>query len=84
MSSSRANPLTILQIAGAARAGGGEQVALRLHQAYGARGHRSWLGLGSSEHEAGIAKPSQKIRLLRMLVLRRGRGWQRRQYLGDD
>jgi glycosyltransferase involved in cell wall biosynthesis len=53
VSSSHANPLTILQIAGAARAGGGEQVALRLHQAYGARGHRSWLGLGSSEHEAG-------------------------------
>ncbi len=53
MSLSPASLLTILQIAGAARAGGGEQVALRLHQAYGASGHQAWLGLGGGEHETG-------------------------------
>lgn len=40
-------PLKILQVAGAARAGGGEQVALRLHQAFLAHGHQAWLAVGS-------------------------------------
>jgi glycosyltransferase involved in cell wall biosynthesis len=53
VSFSAANPLTILQITGAARAGGGEQVALHLHQAYGKQGHHAWLALGRSEHGAG-------------------------------
>jgi len=40
-------PLRILQVAGAARAGGGEQVALRLHRAFLAHGHQAWLAVGS-------------------------------------
>ncbi|OGO46161.1 MAG: hypothetical protein A2Z30_00845 [Chloroflexi bacterium RBG_16_64_43] len=40
-------PLKILQVAGAARAGGGEQVALRLHQSFLACGHQAWLAVGS-------------------------------------
>jgi len=47
--SDRASSLRILQMAGAARAGGGEQVAVRLHQAYRARGHSAWLALGRSD-----------------------------------
>ncbi len=39
-------PLNILQVAAAARAGGGEQVALRLHQGFLERGHRAWLAVG--------------------------------------
>jgi glycosyltransferase involved in cell wall biosynthesis len=41
------SPLKILQVAGAARAGGGEQVALRLHRSFLARGHQAWLAVGS-------------------------------------
>jgi len=40
-------PLKILQVAGAARAGGGEQVALHLHRAFLAHGHLAWLAVGS-------------------------------------
>lgn len=40
-------PLKILQVAGAARAGGGEQVALHLHRAFLAHGHQAWLAVGS-------------------------------------
>jgi glycosyltransferase involved in cell wall biosynthesis len=53
---SSGNKLRIMQVAPAMEGGGGEQIALRMHQALRSRGHRSMLMIGR-----GVGAPDQDI-----------------------
>ncbi|MCX6026404.1 MAG: glycosyltransferase [Chloroflexi bacterium] len=71
-------PLKILQVAGAARAGGGEQVALCLHQGFLARGHQAWLAVGSGADlpiEGLVAIPNRWTVGGWPRAVRRAQGW---------